>query len=109
MFEGSMFFSLISLLVIGWRRTKTSRRQRRERAATWSHAIQEAVTQVGSVYVILNMLRKPYHHEDDFVHPDLDHKAGADIVVVKIGYLQLELFDMAAGWIMTLTPDGVKL
>jgi microcystin degradation protein MlrC len=30
-----------------------------------------------------------------------------DIVVVKIGYLVPELYDMRADWIMALTPGGV--
>ena len=31
----------------------------------------------------------------------------ADILVVKIGYLVPELFDMRADWVMALTPGGV--
>jgi microcystin degradation protein MlrC len=31
----------------------------------------------------------------------------ADIVVVKIGYLVPELYNMRADWIMALTPGGV--
>jgi microcystin degradation protein MlrC len=31
----------------------------------------------------------------------------ADIVVVKIGYLEPELYDLAAGWTLALTPGGV--
>ncbi|NED81369.1 microcystin degradation protein MlrC, partial [Streptomyces sp. SID11233] len=31
----------------------------------------------------------------------------ADIVIVKIGYLEPELFDMSNGWKMALTPGGV--
>lgn len=72
------------------------------------HAVQEAVLQVGSIYVILTKLRKPYHCEHDFVNLALDPRAGADIVVVKIGYLQPELFDMSVGWMMALTPGGVN-
>ena len=30
-----------------------------------------------------------------------------DIVIVKIGYLVPELYDMNKGWIMALTPGGV--
>lgn len=72
------------------------------------HAVQEAVLQVGSVFVILTKLRKPYHYEHDFVNLNLDPRAGADIVIVKIGYLEPELFNMAVGWIMALTPGGVN-
>lgn len=31
----------------------------------------------------------------------------ADILVVKIGYLVPELYDMRGDWIMALTPGGV--
>ena len=36
----------------------------------------------------------------------LDPRA-ADIVVVKIGYLVPELYDMRGDWLMALTPGGV--
>ncbi|MEU5444620.1 M81 family metallopeptidase [Streptomyces griseofuscus] len=66
----------------------------------------EVVIRVGSVYAILTRLRKPYHHEHDFTDLDLAPRS-ADVVVVKIGYLEPELFDMAAAWKMALTPGGV--
>ncbi|MFF3381291.1 M81 family metallopeptidase [Streptomyces sp. NPDC002680] len=66
----------------------------------------EVVLRVGSVHVILTRLRKPYHHENDFTDLDLDPR-GADLVLVKIGYLEPELFDMAVGWKLALTPGGV--
>lgn len=66
----------------------------------------EAVLRVGNVYVILTRLRKPYHYEHDFTDLDLDPRA-ADVVVVKIGYLEPELFAMAADWRLALTPGGV--
>ncbi|PYH98129.1 MlrC C-terminus superfamily protein [Aspergillus ellipticus CBS 707.79] len=69
-------------------------------------ALIEAVLQVGSVYAILTQLRKPYHHEHDFTDLDLDPRA-ADLVVVKIGYLEPELFALAADWRLALTPGGV--
>jgi microcystin degradation protein MlrC len=66
----------------------------------------EAVLRVGSVHVILTGLRKPYHHEHDFTGLGLDPRR-ADLVIVKIGYLEPELFDMAVGWKLALTPGGV--
>ncbi|MEU0068264.1 M81 family metallopeptidase [Streptomyces sp. NPDC006332] len=66
----------------------------------------EVVLRVGSVHVILTGLRKPYHHEHDFTDLELDPRA-ADVVLVKIGYLEPELFAMAADWKMALTPGGV--
>ncbi|KAI2789393.1 hypothetical protein POX_d04881 [Penicillium oxalicum] len=69
-------------------------------------AVIECVLQIGSVFVIITKLRKPYHHESDFVQLNL-HPRSADLVVVKIGYLEPELFDMAADWRLALTPGGV--
>ena len=66
----------------------------------------EVVIRVGGLHVIVTKLRKPYHHEHDFTDLDLDPRA-ADIVFVKIGYLEPELYDMAADWMMALTPGGV--
>ncbi|KAK0637026.1 hypothetical protein B0T17DRAFT_520509 [Bombardia bombarda] len=66
----------------------------------------EVVLQVGSVFAILTKLRKPYHLERDFVELNLRPRE-ADIVIVKIGYLEPELYDMAADWMLGLTPGGV--
>lgn len=70
------------------------------------HAGTEVVVQIGSVHVIVTKKRKPYHHERDFTNLGLDPR-NTDIVVVKIGYLVPELYDMRADWIMALTPGGV--
>lgn len=70
------------------------------------NAAVEVVLQVGSVYAILTQLRKPYHREQDFTNLNLKPRS-ADIVVVKIGYLEPELYDMAADWMLALTPGGV--
>lgn len=66
----------------------------------------EVVLQVGSVFIILTELRKPYHLEQDFNDLSLQPRK-ADIVIVKIGYLEPELFEMAKGWLLALTPGGV--
>ncbi len=66
----------------------------------------EVVVQVGSVHVIVTNKRKPYHKEADFTRLGLTPRA-ADIVIVKIGYLEPELYDMRADWLLALTPGGV--
>ncbi|WP_022882552.1 M81 family metallopeptidase [Gryllotalpicola ginsengisoli] len=66
----------------------------------------EAVLRIGGLHVILTRARKPYHLESDFRALDLDPRR-ADVVVVKIGYLEPELYDMARGWMIALTPGGV--
>lgn len=66
----------------------------------------EAVIQVGSVQVIVTQLRKPYHKEVDFTRLGLNPRK-ADIVVVKIGYLEPELYAMRADWLLALTVGGV--
>jgi len=70
------------------------------------NAETEVVVKVGSVLVIVTKKRKPYHRERDFTNLGLNPRE-ADIVVVKIGYLVPELYDMRADWIMALTPGGV--
>jgi len=70
------------------------------------HAVVEVVVQIGSVHVIVTQKRKPYHNEVDFTRLGLNPRK-TDIVVVKLGYLVPELYDMRAGWIMALTPGGV--
>ncbi len=70
------------------------------------NAETEVVVRVGSVDVIVTKKRKPYHHESDFTQLGLEPRK-ADIVVVKLGYLVPELYDMRADWIMALTPGGV--
>ncbi|WP_091869266.1 M81 family metallopeptidase [Pricia antarctica] len=66
----------------------------------------EVVVKVGSVHVIVTKKRKPYHHTSDFTDLGLQPKK-SDIIVVKIGYLVPELYDMRGDWIMALTPGGV--
>ncbi len=66
----------------------------------------EVVVKVGSVHVIVTKKRKPYHYEKDFTNLGLNPKE-SDIIVVKIGYLVPELYNMRADWIMALTPGGV--
>lgn len=66
----------------------------------------EIVIQVGSVKVIVTEKRKPYHHEKDFTDLQLNPRE-TDVLVVKIGYLVPELYDLRGGWIMALTPGGV--
>lgn len=64
------------------------------------------VIRQGAVHSIITERRKPYHHVHDFTDLGLDPHS-ADIVLVKIGYLEPELYDMAADWRMALTPGGV--
>ncbi len=66
----------------------------------------EVVVQVGSIKVIVTKKRKPYHYEKDYTRLGLN-PGETDIVVVKIGYLVPELYEMRKDWIMALTPGGV--
>ncbi len=70
------------------------------------HAEVEAVIRVGSLRVIVTNKRKPYHREKDFTQLNLKPRA-ADFLIVKIGYLVPELYNMRGDWIMALTPGGV--
>ena len=66
----------------------------------------EVAIRIGSLQVIVTQKRKPYHKEVDFTRLGLQPRK-TDIVVVKIGYLEPELYAMRADWIMALTPGGV--
>jgi microcystin degradation protein MlrC len=66
----------------------------------------EVVVLVGSLKIIVTEKRKPYHYVKDFTELGLD-PANTDILVVKIGYLVPELYDLRGDWIMALTPGGV--
>ena len=66
----------------------------------------EVVVKVGSVYVIVTEKRKGFHYESEFTKHGLDPR-NTDIVMVKIGYLVPELYEMQADWIMAFTPGGV--
>ncbi len=70
------------------------------------NAETEVVVKIGNVSVIVTKKRKPYHYEADFTRLGLNPRE-TDIVVVKIGYLVPELYNMRADWIMALTPGGV--
>ena len=61
---------------------------------------------VGGVHVLITERRKPFHQMADFRRLGLD-PAALDAVVVKIGYLEPDLFAAARGWRMALTPGGV--
>ncbi|GAB3941682.1 M81 family metallopeptidase [Kribbella albertanoniae] len=65
-----------------------------------------AVIQVGGLHAIITSRRKPYHHLADFTLLGLD-PATTDLVIVKIGYLEPELYTLAADWLLALTPGGV--
>ena len=64
------------------------------------------VVAAGGLKVILTERRRPYHLESDFTAIGLDPR-GTDVVVVKIGNLETELYDMADDWMLMLTPGGV--
>ena len=66
----------------------------------------ETVIKEGSLHIIVTQKRKPYHKEIDFTRLGLAPRK-TDIIVVKIGYLEPELYAMRADWIMALTPGGV--
>ena len=66
----------------------------------------EVVVKIGSINVIVTKKRKPYHQVADFTDLDLNPRE-SDILVVKIGYLVPQLYDLRKGWIMALTPGGV--
>ncbi|GAB4509873.1 MAG: M81 family metallopeptidase [Allomuricauda sp.] len=70
------------------------------------HAETEVVVKVDNAHIIVTKKRKPYHRKSDFTNLGLN-PSETDIIVVKIGYLVPELYDMRGDWVMALTPGGV--
>ncbi|MDR3250100.1 MAG: M81 family metallopeptidase [Tannerella sp.] len=68
---------------------------------------REVVVKIGNIYAIVTEKRKGFHYVREFEKHGLDPKQ-ADIVVVKLGYLVPELFDIQADWMMALTLGGVN-
>ena len=66
----------------------------------------EVVVKSGNLYTIVTEKRNAYHYEKQFTDLGLNPRE-ADILVVKIGYLVPELYEMRGDWIMALTPGGV--
>ena len=67
----------------------------------------EVAVRVGSIDVIVTEVRKGFHTEKEFTKLGLNPRT-ADIVMVKIGYLEPELYNMQADWMMALTLGGVN-
>ena len=71
------------------------------------YAETEVVVQSGSINIIVTKKRKPYHKLSDFTELNINPKE-SDIIIVKIGYLVPELYNIKKGWTMALTPGGVN-
>ncbi|GAA2206603.1 M81 family metallopeptidase [Nonomuraea monospora] len=61
---------------------------------------------VGGLSVFLTSRRMQYRLLESYRRLGVD-VAGVDVVTVKIGYLEPELFEAAADWMLALTPGGV--
>lgn len=68
--------------------------------------LRTAVLSVGGLQIIVTSRRNQYTTLEQFARVGLDPTA-VDILVVKIGYLEPDLHDLAADWILALTPGGV--
>lgn len=60
----------------------------------------------GGLTLILTTNRNQYTQFEQFERLGVDI-AAADVVVVKIGYLEPDLYDTQKDWLMALTPGGV--
>lgn len=61
----------------------------------------------GGLEVIVTSRRTQYAQSVQYQRMRVDPSA-MDIVVVKMGYLEPDLFDLQRGWLLALTPDGVE-
>lgn len=66
----------------------------------------QVVIRAGAVHAVVTERRKPFHELNDFRVLGLEPNE-ADVVLVKIGYLEPELYELAADWTLALTPGGV--
>ena len=66
----------------------------------------EVVVKSGNIYTIVTEKRNAYHYKKNFTDLGLDPE-NIDILVVKLGYLTPEIYDLRADWLMALTPGGV--
>ncbi|TYB69377.1 M81 family metallopeptidase [Nonomuraea sp. PA05] len=67
---------------------------------------QVVSVRVGGLSVFLTSRRMQYRLLESYRRLGVD-VGQVDIVTVKIGYLEPELFEAAAGWMLALTPGGV--
>ena len=65
-----------------------------------------AVITTGGLDLIVTSKRNQYAELEQYLALGLDPR-DADVVVVKIGYLEPDLYDAQRGWMMALTPGGV--
>ncbi|MCF6470002.1 M81 family metallopeptidase [Nonomuraea sp. MG754425] len=65
-----------------------------------------ASVRIGGLSVFLTSRRMQYRLLESYRRLGVE-AGGADVVTVKIGYLEPELFEAAAGWMLALTPGGV--
>ncbi len=60
----------------------------------------------GGLDLIITSKRNQYAELEQYLALGLDPR-DTDVVVVKIGYLEPDLYDAQRGWMMALTPGGV--
>ncbi|WP_327085015.1 M81 family metallopeptidase [Nonomuraea sp. NBC_01738] len=65
-----------------------------------------ASVRVGGLSVFLTSRRMQYRELASYARLGVT-VSGVDVVTVKIGYLEPELFEAAGGWMLALTPGGV--
>lgn len=64
------------------------------------------VLRSGGLSLVVTEHRNQYAELDQYLALGLDPRT-ADVVVVKIGYLEPDLYEAQADWMMALTPGGV--
>ena len=67
---------------------------------------KEAVIKMGSMHIIITEKRRPYHYKNDFINLGID-PLDAHIIMIKLGYLTEEWYDIQKGWMMAHTRGGV--
>ncbi|WP_312349361.1 M81 family metallopeptidase [Actinomyces sp.] len=65
-----------------------------------------AAVRTGGLTIVVTEHRNQYTQFEQFERLGLDPRT-ADVVVVKIGYLEPDLYEAQSDWMMALTPGGV--
>ena len=66
-----------------------------------------AAIRTGALTAIVTSARNQYSRLEQYLALGLDPRE-ADVVIVKMGYLEPDLYDAQSGWMMALTPGGVN-
>ncbi|MBV7362957.1 M81 family metallopeptidase [Actinomycetaceae bacterium TAE3-ERU4] len=78
-----------------------------EKLFSSSYGGNSVLLRSGNFRIVVTSERTQYCTEEAFRLAGFPNFSGLDVVAVKIGYLEPDLFQAASGWVMALTPGAV--